>query len=184
MTAKLCTFGSYRLGVDSPGADIDILCIGPKHIDRESFFTDLKELLSQHPKTTEVTGIPDAYVPIMTCVFDGIQLDIAYAKLDVFKIPEDLDFLDDACLRGLDPKSVLAMNGCRVTDMILSLVPNIVNYRFTLRFIKYWAKQRGLYSNVMGYFGGVSWAILVARVCQLFPNALPFDLVLRFFRYL
>ncbi len=33
----------------------------------------------------------------------------------------------------------------------------------------------------MGYLGGVSWAILVARVCQFYPNACAATLVDRFF---
>lgn len=39
----------------------------------------------------------------------------------------------------------------------------------------------GIYSNVMGYLGGVSWAMLVARTCQLYPNAAPATLVHKFF---
>ena len=41
---------------------------------------------------------------------------------------------------------------------------------------------RGIYSNALGYLGGVSWAMLVARTCQLYPNATPSILVLKFFR--
>lgn len=41
--------------------------------------------------------------------------------------------------------------------------------------------EHGIYSNVMGYLGGVSWAMLVARTCQLYPNAVAATLVHKFF---
>lgn len=36
--------------------------------------------------------------------------------------------------------------------------------------------------KVTGFLGGTSWAVLVARICQLYPNAIPSMLVSRFFR--
>jgi poly(A) polymerase len=61
-------------------------------------------------------------------------------------------------------------------------VPNVQAFRIALRCIKLWAKQKAIYSNVMGFFGGVAWAIITARVCQLYPNAAAGALVSKFFR--
>lgn len=41
--------------------------------------------------------------------------------------------------------------------------------------------EHGIYSNVLGYLGGVSWAMLVARTCQLYPNAVAATIVHKFF---
>lgn len=39
-TAVLLTFGSYHLQVHSPDADIDVLCLAPRHATRADFFGD------------------------------------------------------------------------------------------------------------------------------------------------
>jgi len=52
-----------------------------------------------------------------------------------------LHSLDESILKNLDEKSVLSLNGSRVTDALLTLVPNIPNFRLALRAIKLWAKR-------------------------------------------
>ncbi|GMP83508.1 hypothetical protein CsSME_00037397 [Camellia sinensis var. sinensis] len=181
--AKIFTFGSYRLGVHGPGADIDILCVGPRHATRdEDFFGELYNMLAEIPEIQELHPVPDAHVPILKFKFSGVSIDLLYANVALGAIPEDLDVSEDSILENVDELTVRSLNGCRVTDQILRLVPNIQNFRTTLRCMRFWAKRRGVYSNVTGFLGGINCALLVARICQLYPNALPSMLVSRFFR--
>lgn len=71
----------------------------------------------------------------------------------------------------MNEKDIRSINGTRVADAILQLVPDVDTFRTAVRCIKLWAIRRGIYSNILGFLGGVAWAIMVARVCQLYPNA-------------
>ncbi|KAL4704669.1 hypothetical protein ACJJTC_016613 [Scirpophaga incertulas] len=178
---NIYTFGSYRLGVHHRGADIDALCVAPRHIDRVDYFLSFYDLLKQQPQVKDLRAVEDAFVPVIKMNFDGIEIDLLFARLALKEIPDSFDLRDDMLLKNLDQKCVRSLNGCRVTDEILRLVPDINNFRLALRAIKLWAKRHGIYSNTLGYLGGVSWAMLVARTCQLYPNALPATLVHKFF---
>ncbi|XP_059817702.1 poly(A) polymerase alpha-like isoform X2 [Hypanus sabinus] len=178
---KIFTFGSYRLGVHTKGADIDALCVAPRHIERVDFFSSFCEKLKQQDEVKNLRAVEEAFVPVIKLSFDGIEIDILFARLALQTIPEDLDLRDDVLLKNLDLRCIRSLNGCRVTDEILHLVPNIENFRLTLRAIKLWAKRHNIYSNILGFLGGVSWAMLVARTCQLYPNAVASTLVHKFF---
>ncbi|CAO3638271.1 unnamed protein product [Mucor fragilis] len=179
---KIFTFGSYKLGVHNTGADIDTLCVIPKHVEREHFFTIMYTMLSERPEVTELTSVVDAYVPVIKMRFSGIPIDFVCARLSIAVVPDDLDLSDNNLLLGLDERCIRSLNGSRVTDEILRLVPSVPVFRLALRTIKLWAKKRAIYSNIMGFLGGVAWAMLVARVCQMYPNACAASIVSRFFR--
>ena len=66
---------------------------------------------------------------------------MVYCQLPQLVVPTEFNLLSDNIMDNMDEKSKLSLNGCRVTDMILQLVPNIENFRITLYAIKFWAKS-------------------------------------------
>jgi poly(A) polymerase len=54
-------------------------------------------------------------------------------------------------------------------------------FKTTLKCVKLWSKRAGLDSNKTGYLGGIAWALLTAKICQLFPYESPAKLLERFF---
>lgn len=178
---KIFTFGSYRLGVYGPGSDIDTLVVVPKHVTRSDFFEVFDKILRKRPELEEIALVLDAYVPIIKMEFGGISIDLICARLDIPRIPKDLKLDDKNLLRNIDEKDLRSLNGTRVTDEILTLVPKPTVFKHALRCIKMWAQQRAIYANVFGFPGGVAWAMLVARICQLYPNAVSAVIVEKFF---
>ncbi len=61
-----------------------------------------------------------------------------------------------------------AINGVRVAELLKTKVPDFAKFQKILRFVKCWAKRRAIYSNVVGYLGGISWAICVVYFCKRF----------------
>jgi poly(A) polymerase len=185
---KIFTYGSFRLGVFGPGSDIDTLVVVPKYVNRDDYFTFFPDLLmSMSPAgaITNLTAVSDAFVPIIKFEYSGISIDLIFSRIATLKqLPAEKDFSlkDNNLLRGLDEQELRSLNGTRVTDEILTLVPEQSTFKLALRAIKLWAQRRAIYANIMGYPGGVAWAMMVARVCQLYPRANAAVLITKFFR--
>jgi hypothetical protein len=90
----------------------------------------------------ECTPVPDAHVPIMKLEYSGISIDLIFVRLGLSTIPLDIDLTDNSYLRGLDEVDLRSINGVRVTDEILSLVPQVKSFRQALRAIKLWAQRK------------------------------------------
>ena len=182
---KIFTYGSYRLGVFGPGSDIDTLVVAPRDVTRDDFFEVFPTVLKQMSTPgaiTELTPVPDAFVPIIKLEFLGISIDLIFASVQQSSVPMSLSLTDNNILRGLDDRYLRSLNGTRVTDEIVQLVPQQKTFRTALRAVKLWAQRRAIYANIIGFPGGVAWAMLVARVCQLYPQATGSVIVGKFFR--
>uniref|UniRef100_A0A452T3X6 polynucleotide adenylyltransferase n=1 Tax=Ursus maritimus TaxID=29073 RepID=A0A452T3X6_URSMA len=108
---KIFTFGSYRLGVHTKGADIDALCVAPRHVDRSDFFTSFYDKLKLQEEVKDLRAVEEAFVPVIKLCFDGIEIDILFARLALQTIPEDLDLRDDSLLKNLDIRCIRSLNG-------------------------------------------------------------------------
>ena len=57
----LLSFGSYRLGVHTPDADVDCLVLAPRHVTRQDFFGGWVDVLRGDDRVTELH-------PVARCV--------------------------------------------------------------------------------------------------------------------
>ncbi|KAL9190148.1 hypothetical protein ACHAXT_007359 [Thalassiosira profunda] len=207
---QLFTSGSYRLGVHEPGADIDTIAVAPNTCTRDDFFgsnyvppnkiggdddddddapqrdpDSLAERIRRHPDVTNFVPVENAAVPILTFDWEGINIDLLFARLNTPSIPPNFDIDADAVLSGVDPATEKSLNGPRVTNLIAALAggtdERYQTFLTVVRLVRKWAKSRGLYSNKMGYWGGVNINIAVALVLQLYPNACPAGVLRKFF---
>lgn len=184
---KIFTYGSFRLGVYGPGSDIDTLVVAPRYVEREDYFKYFPDLLLEMAPFGAISNLSivrNAFVPIIKFEYSDISIDLIFSRIATLKqLPADKDWglKDNNLLRGLDEPELRSLNGTRVTDEIMDLVPEPTTFRLALRAIKLWAQRRAIYANIMGYPGGVAWAMMVARVCQLYPKAASAVIVNKFF---
>ena len=193
----VCTFGSYRLGVHNASSDIDALCLVPTHVTRHDFFTSFVQLLQQHrPVVTDLQPVPTAFTPVIKLKWKGIPVDLVFAnyhtpsfttttttsssnnsttttepknsRLPLLDSSEEFQILDEHLI-GLDEPSVRSLNGVRVAQMLLKLIPQekMNDFRIVLRTVKEFASVHGVYSNVLGFLGGVNWAISKYTVANI-----------------
>lgn len=109
----------------------------------------------------EMTPVPDAFVPIIKLEFSGISIDLIFARLAVASVPVNLLLKDTNLLRGVEEKDLRSLNGTRVTDEILELVPQKTTFRTALRGIKLWAQSEW----ILGYNNAAT--DVLARSCNL-----------------
>ena len=206
--AHLYVYGSYLLGVAGPESDVDVMIAVPAHICRVRHFFGLRakdgdggrggdsllERLRADKRVTDLMAVPDAFVPCIKLQFSGVDVDLTFANLQMPALPQqpatraswaaDIDHLTRSILSDLaaDAPSLRSVNGVRASHALLKVVPDSVTFRRTLRMVKTWAQVRGVYGNTVGFLGGMSWAILTAKICQDFPGISPEHTLALFFR--
>ncbi|MEM6404772.1 MAG: poly(A) polymerase, partial [Cyanobacteria bacterium P01_D01_bin.116] len=159
--------GSYRLGVESPESDLDIVCQIPSYLSGEHFLKNIQQRLEGLCDSTQL--VLDAKVPLLRLKLEGISLDLLYTHFDGNNISET------------------SIIGCWEADLITEFVREYLpfeSFQLLLRAVRGWAKSRRIYGNSWGFLGGLSFAILSAWSCQFYDNKdISIDkLLLNFFK--
>lgn len=94
---------------------------------------------TDHQEKPSFPDLPVLKIPVMTQ-----STNICCQPLYSMHGQEHLRFLDDGGVRSL--------NGVRVAELILALVPNHANFRTTLRAVKEWARRRGVRTRVSAVY--------------------------------
>ena len=171
---RILPIGSYKLGVHSADSDMDLVCLAPLRYPRHEFQQDFYLRVQSLPEVNYCYGIFRAKVPLIKLIIQGIRIDLQYANTD-----QDLSSFRPELL---DEATLLSLNAYKNNELLLSLVPNVDNFRGLLRTVRLWAKKRGVYSGILGFLGGAAWALLCAKICILYPSVSEVELVRNFFK--
>ncbi|AFY57962.1 poly(A) polymerase [Rivularia sp. PCC 7116] len=175
---NLQLLGSYRLGVESPESDLDVVCQIPTYLSGDDFLKNVQQRLKGLCESIQL--VLDAKVPLLRLKLEGISLDLLYTGVD------------KNWASGINPKptkSEMAIIGCWEADFIREFVQEYVpfdSFQWLLRAVRAWAKSRRIYGNNWGFLGGLSWALLSAWSCQYCDknHTQPDKLLANFFNHL
>lgn len=109
--------------------------------------------------------------------FEGVPIDLAFSNVEDKKILEkSFENLDDnSLLKEMDVTSRKSIDGVRVARKITKLLTELETYnkshysmmekfRISVKTLKLFAKNRGIYSNMLGYLSGITISFLVVKI--------------------
>ncbi len=184
---SLNLLGSYRLGVESPQSDLDIVCQIPTYLSGENFLQSIQKSLEGLCDSTQL--VLDAKVPLLRLKLAGISLDLLYSSIEDFELGIEHGTAKVAPITLYEKQNIKAILGCWEADLLTEFVSEYVpldSFRLLLRAVRGWAKSRQIYGNSWGFLGGFSWALLSAWSCQYCDSSdtNPDKLFINFFQLL
>ncbi|KAI9816449.1 MAG: hypothetical protein M1827_001581 [Pycnora praestabilis] len=159
--------GSAKLGVWIASSKFECLCIGS--ISAKTFIAlarqRLKKVANLGVKILRI--VREAYM--IDVEMDGLEFNVQYCPAT--KIAESWPLLDTAPtsdpLFKIPIHSLKILNAYRDVEYILQTVPDITGFQIAHRFLRLWAKSRGILAPQFGYLGEPHITVMLARMCKL-----------------
>lgn len=179
--------GSYALGVWTTSSDIDVCCIGP--FSSNTFFSvassSLRKAATQGVRI--LRRVKANTGTMLELEVQGVRMDLQYcpAASVAQQWPNVLRLPAKDPVWSLAPQTLNKLKAIRDIDYLRRSLPDLVSFRLAHRFIKTWARSRGVYSARFGYLSGIQVAILLVRVQKLLAKSKPSveDLITSFFTH-
>lgn len=100
---------------------------------------------------------------------------------DLSKLPPNDPLFD------LSIHSLTKLQPYRDMPHLLRTIPDLAVFRTAHRFIRAWAKYRGIYAAKFGFLGGIHITMMLSRLCKLYFHDAPVltaaDIICTFFRH-
>ena len=168
---QVVPFGSSGLGVAGEHSDLDVVALFPRHVSRAAIFGNLPAIFRTVEGVDSVVSVPRAFVPVIKMRVYGVEVDILVATLSLPTLLNvEIDSPHTFTAAQNDTKGVLSLNGVRVCHFLKQATHSCPTFLPLLRLVKAWARVRGLYGTSAQFLGGVSWAIMVAKVVTGRPH--------------
>ncbi|MGW7331024.1 poly(A) polymerase [Streptomyces sp. NPDC054840] len=172
--ARVHVAGSRRMGCALPEADLDLVAALPGSADVALVRDRVAAALPEAERLREVTG---ARVPGLRFRVGGLSVDLVTVATGA------LDPAHAVARRAeLGEAAALALSAVSDADAVRERVGAARHAAFAglARWVKAWARARGLDSAPFGGLPGLAWAVLAARTVEE-AGALPPDALLREF---
>lgn len=161
-------FGSSRLGVETSGSDLDVVCLIPEYVCGEDFLVRVEKKLQGLTQRSQL--VLDARIPLLRLEIEGVLVDLLCDTVAQNITSQNITATANGQFAKVGKSTQItgAQRGCWEADLIMEMVKKsfpLETFRELLRAVKAWAKSRQIYGNSWGFLGGFSWTLLVAWSC-------------------
>ena len=132
-----------------PGADIDLLAVGEQ--SSMDILRDLHERLSSEGKVKRIILVEESKQPVLRALVGELWLDIQASSTSA----DDL-----GSKRAMECAEVARALTARAASIGAQEV-----FAQATRFLKLWAKRRGIDGAAWGFWPGIAWATVAAKAC-------------------
>uniref|UniRef100_A0A914MGS1 polynucleotide adenylyltransferase n=1 Tax=Meloidogyne incognita TaxID=6306 RepID=A0A914MGS1_MELIC len=189
---KLLVGGSYMFGIDTVGADVDLMIVL-----HENDFDGMLKFIGNERSICKEKKCPDQSLYCILCKLDNVKnvqkvntriplIELNYSNIDfdiaLILLPTEIPntpnwiekVLENEKNLAIGDRKILPLASYKANEFILEKIPKedlrAKNFRFAIIAMKIWAKKSSIYGNIFGFLSGSILSIFISKIYLLYPN--------------